>query len=52
MINSTQPVDIQMLLTELAVLKRENELLHKWLEDQKQHAAELRQIILNRGDAK
>jgi hypothetical protein len=33
-------------------LRRENEVLHKWLDEQKRHAAELRQILLNRVDTK
>jgi hypothetical protein len=45
-------VEVAAMKAELAALKRENDILHKWLEEQKRHAAELRQILLNRGDAK
>jgi len=45
-------VEVAAMRAELAALKRENEILHRWLEEQKTHAAELRQILLNRGDAK
>jgi hypothetical protein len=44
--------EVTAMKAELAALKRENEILHRWLEEQKRHAAELRQILLNRGDAK
>ena len=46
------PAEVNALKAELAALKRENEVLHKWLDEQKKHAAELRQILFNRGDAK
>lgn len=46
------PAEVHALKAELAALQRENEVLHKWLDEQKRHAAELRQILLNRGDAK
>jgi hypothetical protein len=45
-------VEVAAIKAELAALRRENEVLHKWLDEQKRHAAELRQILLNRGDAK
>ena len=45
-------VEVAAMKSELAALKRENEILHKWLDEQKRHSAELRQILLNRGDAK
>jgi len=44
--------EVTAMKSELAALKRENEILHRWLEEQKKYAAELRQILLNRGDAK
>jgi hypothetical protein len=44
--------EVTAMKAELAALKRENEILHRWLEEQKKYAAELRQILLNRGDAK
>jgi len=44
--------EVMAMKAELAALKRENEILHRWLEEQKKHAAELRQILLSRGDAK
>jgi hypothetical protein len=45
-------VEVAAIKAELAALRRENEVLHKWLDEQKRHAAELRQILLNRGDVK
>ena len=44
--------EVTAMKAELAALKRENEILHRWLEEQKKYATELRQILLNRGDAK
>lgn len=44
--------EVTAMKAELAALKRENEILHRWLEEQKKHAAELRQILLSRGDVK
>ena len=44
--------EVTAMRAELAALKRENEILHRWLEEQKKHAAELRHILLDRGDAK
>ena len=44
--------EVTALKAELAALKRENEILYRWLEEQKTHAAELRHILLDRGDAK
>ena len=44
--------EVTAMKAELAALKRENEILHRWLEEQKKYAAELRQILLSRGDVK
>ena len=44
--------EVAAIKAELAALKRENEVLHKWLDEQKRHSAELRQILLNRVDTK
>jgi len=44
--------ELTALWAELAALRRENEILHKWLEEQSKQNSELRQILLNRGDAK
>jgi len=44
--------EVTAMKAELAALKRENEILYRWLEEQKKYAAELRQILLHRGDAK
>jgi hypothetical protein len=47
------PADVNAMKTEIAALKRENEILYKWLAEQKSHVDELRKIMLqNRGDAK
>jgi hypothetical protein len=47
------PADVNAMKTEIAALKRENEILYKWLAEQKAHVDELRKMMLqNRGDAK
>jgi hypothetical protein len=44
--------EVTAMKAELAALKRENEILYRWLEEQKTQAAELRQVLLSRGDVK
>lgn len=52
MSESITPAEVDALRAEIAALKRENEVLYKWLDDQKRHASDLRHILLNRGDSK
>jgi hypothetical protein len=47
------PVEVHAMKAELAALKRENEILYRFLQDQKEQIQELRNMLLgNRGDAK
>lgn len=42
----TSSADIAYLRNEIAALKRENEILHKWLEDQRSRVNELTNLLI------